>query len=282
VTDAANQSDSGKDPTDPASWPYNPELRGSVCSQGANLCLLRSDAALMTFGYEEQPRYEDDYNSGDYERTLSVGIRSMISSNGTDTQSWETDFEAKSDRPSKGRLGFAGSKPWGVLTLPGTVHWHVFTQQTDCTTAGGAPDQPPEPQSSRLAQGSLRDPARTLLMAGGAAPLRPDGTVWIAAKDTPEVSLRWKEAGCQPCPGLTQRTVAMELTVVESGMMVTALPGQRRAVQIGGQDYVFMVALAAVPTYTDLGPLCGGGSWGLYRTDVWVELNADGSGPQTP
>jgi hypothetical protein len=78
------------------------------------------------------------------------------------TASRDIIFKAESDRPSKGRLGFAGSKPWGVLTLPETVHSHVFAQNTD------------------------------------------------------------------------------------------------------------------------LGPPCGDGSWGIYRTDVWIELNADGTGPKAP
>lgn len=244
---------------------------GQVCEPGTRECRNPDDLVYSSVRYTEDPVYDDDYNSGDYERTLRVGKRLGPLDGTSQTGAWLTAFDVVSDRPSKGTLAFDSRPGWAVLELPTTVHLHVFWKASDCIAPG-----PEHPEAVAVAQDVVRDASGALLIARGINPMRPDGTVMMASGSIPELGMRWRDVGCPICwsPGMSiiarGKGVELDLALVGTGEVVQAPIGERTQVKIGNTAYVFVPRWASVPVGGE--SPCGSAGWTLYRPDVLVEV----------
>lgn len=244
---------------------------GLVCEPGTRECSNPDDLEYAGVGFSEEPRYDADYNSGDYERMLTVGARIGPLDLTASTGQWHTLFAVESDRPSKGELEFSARPGLGILQLPATVHLHMVSRPSDCITPG-----PEHPEPVQVAQNVVRDGSGTLLIARGINPLPPGGAVLMAPGSLPELSMRWHDVGCPECwtPGMSVigrgKGVELSLTVAGGGEVVHAAIGERTHIQIGKSEYVFVPRWASVPVGGEA--QCGSASWTLYRPDVLVEV----------
>lgn len=215
---------------------------------------------------DQRSDFEDEYNAGIIERTLTIGKRSVF----PPTPGFSyllVEYRFESVRPSTGALDVQAAPPWGVLDMPKTVR----VQWTSMTIGCLSQSQDPEP--ILFSQLLLRDDTGVLLIASGHAPLKSDGTALTNTDHLPELTLRWVDVGC-----CGSGTVALRLSVAGEGTSVTALPGERMPVRIGGRDYVFMSSGTRGPA--PMGTTCGFGFWSVYRSDFLIELNEDGSAPK--
>lgn len=252
-----------------------------LCEPRTKPCRYADDLEYGGASYTEEPAYDVDYNSGDYERTLTIGTRTGPLDLTSSTGRWHTLFDAESDRPSKGTLEFATRPGWSVLQLPTPVHLHMFWRPTDCFRPGTD-----HPEAVAVAQNVIRDASGMLLIASGNSPLPANGTALMAPGSIPELSMRWRDVGCPVCwwaiapPGTGRNTaVELELTLTGTGEVVRAPIGERTRIRIGSAEYVFVPLTASVPVDADAP--CGSASWTLYRPDVLVEANLDGT-PKEP
>lgn len=211
-----------------------------VQAAAAGRCSLYWREAQLDISFAETPRFEDEYDTGTFERTLQVSAQQHGAHRRLDR--WTSTLSFESGK-SKGQLNFETVIPWSLASLEETqVQWRSHRKFGPCE--GGGQNQEP----LLVAEDALRDEHGNLLFLGIlSAPLGREGQVVLAPDLTPELSVRWVDIGCPVTQGPTRLPVKpVGLEVTAGGQSWTAVVGARTPIQIGGVPYEVAVSTAAV------------------------------------
>lgn len=232
----------------------SPAAAGSAASS----CTPYARDAQLDVSFAEDPRREDEYDRGYFERTGRVTAEDLRAHRRLDRWTAVFHYDAA---PIKGEVHLETVVPWEFASLEGrTIRWQNLRKPIACGAGGAHEDLTP------TAEDALRDEQGRLLFLGVmSAGTSPDGAVLLAPEVAPEIQVRWVDTGCpvEPKGGASSRTVALEVSD-GSGAGVRAPVGARTPITIQGARYEIAVSSAN----TGATGACGTAAFMIYRDDV--------------